>query len=119
MTLRTLVITANFTAESVLGPLSFLMRQLGMLTSPEVAPYNQVFQQLLDPASVCRRNQNGVNVILVRLEDWGNFQRNDSGAVVFPPEVCENIKCVTGDFVSAFKSALVNSSVPHLVVICP
>jgi FkbH-like protein len=119
MTLRTLVITANFTAEPLVGPLSFLTRQLGMLSSPEVAPYNQVFQQLLDASSVCRRNQDGVNVILVRLEDWGKFQRNDNGAVVFPPEFCENIKYATGDFVSALKSALGSSSVPHLVVICP
>jgi FkbH-like protein len=34
------------------------------------APFNQVFQALLDPGSVLNGNAGGVNVVLVRMEDW-------------------------------------------------
>ncbi|NJR57182.1 MAG: AMP-binding protein, partial [Acaryochloris sp. CRU_2_0] len=67
-----LAITATFTAEPLTDSLQFWQQQL----EPELewwmefAPYNQVFQQLLDPSSLLRQNQRGINVVLVRLEDW-------------------------------------------------
>ena len=46
------------------------MGELNLSASVEFAPYDQVFQQLLDPGSLLSQNRQGVNVVLVRLEDW-------------------------------------------------
>ncbi|MEZ4662209.1 MAG: FkbM family methyltransferase, partial [Caldilineaceae bacterium] len=42
------------------------------------APYNQIFQQLLDPASPLANNKNGLNVLLVCLEDWLSINRTEA-----------------------------------------
>ena len=42
-------VAATFTAEPVQEALDFWMGELGLPASVEFAPYNQVFQQLLDP----------------------------------------------------------------------
>ena len=65
-----LIVAATFTAEPVEEILSFWMNKLDFDYRIKFGPYNQVFQQLLDPASLIGANKNGVNVILVRLEDW-------------------------------------------------
>ena len=41
------------------------------------APYNQIFQQLLDPESESGRNLAGANVLLVRPEDWLKYLDHD------------------------------------------
>jgi len=70
MSKQEIVITATFTSEPVADSLSYWLQEIGAAYSIEFAPYNQVFQELLNPASLLASNQNGVNVILVRFEDW-------------------------------------------------
>jgi FkbH-like protein len=65
-------ISATFTAEPIETVLAFWGRQLKWPTEVRFAPFNQVAQSLLDPASVLARNTEGVNVILVRPEDLGS-----------------------------------------------
>ena len=65
-----IAITATFTAEPLEKPLGFWMQELEMPMRIEFAPYNQVLQQLLDPSSMLSTNRDGVNVVLVRFEDW-------------------------------------------------
>ena len=104
--IRTIAVAATFTADPLTEPLSFWIREAGVSLDVKFAPYNQVFQQLLDPTSLLLQNQNGVNVLLIRLEDWGSLDRvrlrND----------LENFK-------EALKIAAQNFSGFYLVVICP
>jgi FkbH-like protein/FkbM family methyltransferase len=72
---RTIAITATFTAEPLGDSLSFWMKEFRLPHKIVFAPYNQLFQQLLDPLSLFSMNGNGINVILVRFEDW--IKRND------------------------------------------
>ena len=65
-----ITITATFTAEPIEAPLKFWLKQLDLDSYIEFAPYNQVFQQLLDPSSLFSNNRNGTGIILIRLEDW-------------------------------------------------
>jgi FkbH-like protein/FkbM family methyltransferase len=51
------------------------MKQLGVRSRIQFAPYNQVFQQLLDTSSLSALNKDGINVVLVRLEDWMRSDR--------------------------------------------
>lgn len=94
---RAIAISATFTAEAIQPGLAFWMEELGLGYEVRFAGYNQVFQELLDPAGLFARNRNGVNVVLVRLQDW--------------PE----------DGWSEFVDAVRNSpaEAPLIVVVCP
>ncbi len=70
-------IAANFTAEPIEDALRFWGDHFGAPIRLEFAPYNQVFQQLLDTASVFRKNRDGVNVVLVGLEEWATGDRHE------------------------------------------
>ncbi|MEB3279245.1 MAG: amino acid adenylation domain-containing protein [Lyngbya sp.] len=65
-----IAITATFTSELIEDYLSYWLKEIGETYSIEFAPYNQVFQELLNPNSLLATNQNGVNVVLARFEDW-------------------------------------------------
>ncbi len=70
-----LVIASNFTAEPLEDALNFWGDHFGVQVRVEFAPYNQVFQQLLDTGSAFRRNSDGANVILLALEEWAAGER--------------------------------------------
>ncbi|MEP6670962.1 MAG: FkbM family methyltransferase [Chthoniobacter sp.] len=65
-----LCLTATFTAEPLEESLRFWGGYFGRNLRVEFAPYNQVFQQLLDPASALRRNRDGLNSVVLDLKDW-------------------------------------------------
>lgn len=65
-----LVIASNFTAEPLEDSLGFWSDHLDIPLDIEFAPYNQVFQQLLDTGSSFRRNTGGINVVALSLEEW-------------------------------------------------
>jgi hypothetical protein len=108
-----IVITATFTAEPAGGPLSLMLEELNFRPSIAFAPFNQVFQQLLDPASMLASNRNGVNVVLVRLEDWagndGTFSEAARGAIE------RNV----ADLIAALESDARNAGVPVVVAVGP
>lgn len=116
--LTTLAIAATFTAEPLEPSLRFWTEQLALPNRIEFAPYNQVFQQLLDPASLLCANEGGVNIILIRLEDWAgqaNGLTSDSNAIACQ----ERIERTTGDFLSALHTAAERARVSFLVCLCP
>ncbi|WP_299411531.1 FkbM family methyltransferase [Acaryochloris sp. IP29b_bin.148] len=67
---QTLAISSTYTAEPVEDALAFWMQELDLPFQIQFAPYNQVFQELLNPSSLLSSNHEGVNAVLVRLEDW-------------------------------------------------
>jgi FkbH-like protein len=67
---RVIAISATFTAEALRPALEFWMRELGLGYEVRFAGYNQVFQELLDPGGLFAGNRYGVNVVLVRVDDW-------------------------------------------------
>lgn len=67
-------IASTFTAEPVEDALKFWGDQFGVSTEIRFAPYNQIFQQLLDADSVFNNNTSGINAILLNLEDWKDQQ---------------------------------------------
>jgi amino acid adenylation domain-containing protein/FkbH-like protein len=114
---QTIAIAATFTAEPLLEPLRYWFQKLELSADVAFAPYNQVFQQLLDPNALFASNQRGMNVLLVRLEDWqagaSGGNQNDVGAWM------HNIERNVKEFVAALRTASSGSPVPHLVCICP
>jgi HAD superfamily phosphatase (TIGR01681 family) len=81
------------------------MNELELPAGIEFAPYNQVFQQLLTPSSLLGRNASGLNVVLIRFEDW---QKGNAA-----PEQ------VATELLAAVKAAAAHSSTPFLICVCP
>jgi FkbH-like protein len=115
---QTIVVTANFTADPIKETLAFWMRELDIPAQIEIAPYDQVFQQLLDPTSALSRNKLGANVALLRLEDWHHYQTAEI-ETSSPLFLKENLLRNVNDFVAALKSSLTRSEVPHILCVCP
>jgi FkbH-like protein len=111
----TLAVSASFTAEPIEEALSFWMDKLAISATIEFAPYNQIFQQLLDPSSLLSANQQGINVILLRVEDWCRFNQaaHESG------DLSSILKRNAQDFVSALKAAVSHASTPYILCLCP
>ena len=69
------VVASNFTAEPVEDSLKFWAAHFSLQSNIEFAPYDQVFQQLLQADSAFRSNQAGVSIILLQLERWAAAER--------------------------------------------
>jgi FkbH-like protein/FkbM family methyltransferase len=66
----TLTIASNFTVEPLEDSLNFWADYFGFPVRLEFTPYNQVFQQLLDGGGAFSKNGDGVNIILLNLQEW-------------------------------------------------
>lgn len=100
---RTLAVSATFTAEPLADSLAFWLREAALDFELRFAPYNQVFQQLLDPTSLLAANTHGVNVLLVRWEDWA----------AEPGSLEENARHLAAELAAR------RSTAPVLVILCP
>jgi FkbH-like protein len=109
-----IAITATFTAEPLEKALAFWMKELEMPTRIEFAPYNQVLQQLLDPSSLLSTNRNGVNVVLVRFEDW---QRSGPDARVSNSQ--QRVERNLRELATALTVAAERLPTPYLICLCP
>jgi FkbH-like protein len=87
-----LTIAATFTAEPLLPSLRYLLETAGIALDVRFAPYNQVFQELLSPTSLLAQNVSGINVLLVRIEDFLRGAKDVESAGVtlgrIVPEIC-------------------------------
>lgn len=75
--LHRIAIAATFTAEPLQDALRYWFEGRGQETALNFAPFNQVLQQLLDPASELQRSRSELNVLLIRLEDWMGLKRDE------------------------------------------
>jgi len=102
-----IAIGATFTVEPIGETLAYWTDELGLNCRIEYAPYNQVFQQLLDPGSLMASNENGINVLLIRYQDWAKV--HDPG----------HIEDVMRQFAGALHGALGRWRSPVILVECP
>lgn len=70
-------ICASFVAEPIQESLEYWSEELDLPIKVAFAPYNQLFQQLLDPESLLHKNT-GINVLFIRVEDWLRDQKDRS-----------------------------------------
>jgi FkbH-like protein len=101
-----IAISATFTAEAIQPGLAFWAGELGLDYEIRFAGYNQLFQELLDPAGLFARNR-GFNVALVRVEDW----LRDGGAAGVDERARELVEAV-GVAAGRFRA-------PLILVMCP
>ncbi len=106
----TIAICATFTAEPLAESLRYWLSQLHIPANLEFAPYNHAVQSLVDAHGIFARNKNGLNVVLVRFEDW---ERHSAGT-----ESAE-AKSRNSELIAALKTAASACVSPILVCICP
>jgi FkbH-like protein len=119
-----LAIAATFTSEPIAAALTFWMQELALSLAVEFAPYNQVFQQLLDPTSLLSTNA-GVNVVLVRFEDWLRFAAPTEANIA--SRLDNKLQAMTQELIAALQAAVTRTAAPHatshatpyIVAICP
>jgi amino acid adenylation domain-containing protein/FkbH-like protein len=114
---QAIAVCGTFTTEPLEVPLRFWLDELEMPITIKFAPFDQVFQQLLDPASTLATNRHGLNILLIRLNDW-EFQARfpkQSGASAFGHVLKQN----ADEFVRAIHTATARGGAPILVCFCP
>ena len=114
-----ILISSTFTAEPVAEVLEFWSREFNSPAEVEFAPFNQVFQQLLDSTSMLRSNEKGINVVLVRLEDWWRTEKPSGSDRSDSTGSTSRLETNAADFVNALRTAAEAGSTPILVAICP
>src|SRR6266550_2186601 len=114
--LMTIAVAGTFTVEPLEPSLRFWMRELAIPARIEFAPYNQVFQQILNPASLLSANAHGVNVILIRLDDWqGTTEPAHSEKMAARQQIERNVL----DLLDALRTAAERSPACYLICLCP
>jgi iturin family lipopeptide synthetase A len=69
-------IASTFTSQPIGDYIKWWGNRFGYSLKIEFAGYNQVFQELLNSSSILSMNTNGINIVLIRFED---FIRSDNG----------------------------------------
>jgi FkbH-like protein len=93
--------------------LRFWLSALRLSPSIELAPYDQVFQELLRPDSALSRG-GGIGVVLVRLEGWLATDSNGRGG-----SRVGDFEAVVTDLAQAVATARGRASSPLIVCFCP
>jgi FkbH-like protein len=114
-----LTIAATFSAEPIQPALAFWIDELDMRARVEFAAYNQPFQELLDPTSLLSSNKHGVNIVLLRLEDWLTADPGAHRADAQEARRHLDLTQKVADFVAALAAAVRRSVVSWLLVACP
>lgn len=104
-------VSATFTAEPVAPALRFWSKRLGRDFEVRFAPYNQLLQTLHDPASEFAANPSGLNLMLARIEDLGQFNRQDEASLRL---IGENVDHLA----EALAAATPGFAAPVLFVVC-
>jgi FkbH-like protein len=103
-------IAATFTADPLLTSLSFVLKHVALPLEIHFAPYNQLFQQLLSGNELLLRNKQGVNVVLIRMEDFAR-------AITDADAVQGVVSRATSELKEAFSSFASRTKVPTIVSI--
>lgn len=119
-----IVVAATFTHDGLRPAAEHWRRTLDTGAGFDLAPYNQLFQDLLSPQGRLVSNRRGLNAVLVRIEDWlrlllGEEDRNPDRRA--PPTAGEErrLRETLDHFLEALDSCARKSACPALVLQCP
>jgi len=104
-------VVASFTAEPLEESLNYLFNKIAIKPKIEFAPYNQVFQQLIDKTTAIHSKAEAINIILFRVEDFFRFNQD-----VVEPTIARQ---TVSEFIALLTDFAQNTSVPTIVVMCP
>ncbi len=92
-------VCASFIIEPVKQYMEYWSNEFELNVNVEFTPYNQVFQQLLNPGSILHGSK-GLNILFIRIEDWLRDHKDKSTAeqIVFLDKTFDEFKIVMQDF---------------------
>src|SRR6476620_3017140 len=105
-------VAATFTAEPLRPIIAFWSKLLNANFEIRFAPYNQLAQTLLDPGSELGSNTHGVNIVLARLEDLGQFE-------VDSPDALAKLETNVHAMLQQIRAAAPVLNAPVIVCLCP
>ena len=108
-----ITICSSFVVKQLYDYINYWGNEFGLKINISFAPYNQVFQQLLNPNSLVNQNS-GINVLFIRVEDWLRDQRDKTSL-----EQNNFLNQTYLEFIEAVNKARKNTSVPFLIGIVP
>ena len=108
----TISIAATFTADPILPSLTFMLDQAGIPLDVQFAPYHQVFQELLSDAGLLIKATQGINLILIRLEDFIRDEKHEETASA-------TIERIASELSEALASFASRAKIPTIVSIFP
>ena len=102
-------IIGTFVCEPLLEYISYWGDEYDLNLDVKFADYNQVFQQLLNPASITNTNK-GINIIFIRMQDWLREKSNlsNKGAIDYLNRTYEEL-------IQALEFSATRNYVPMLV----
>ena len=104
-------ILSTFVAEPVESYIKWWGEQFGYRLKTNYAGYNQIFQELLNPDSLLSKNKDGINIILIRFED---FIRYENGSDIEKISILQKTQEELEDAIIRF-----GSKVPVLLGVFP
>ena len=108
-----ITISSTFVADPLEDYIIYWSKEFDLELQVKLAPYNQVFQQLLNSSSDFNTG-NGMNILLIRIEDWIRDQLDSS------PEVqIQLIRETSQQLLAAFDESRRYTSKPSLVGLIP
>ena len=120
-----IAISATFTAEPLLKGLKFWMNELERRLDIQFAPYNQVFQELLSPESSLLSNRYGMNVILLRFDDWLRYRKRENSQTkrakqkTVTAKERSHLEATLNEFIDTLQTYNNLSSCFSLLILCP
>lgn len=122
-------ISATFSTDPIQKSIYFWGSILSLDLELILAPYGQIFQQLLSPQSSPTQNVQGINLILVCLEDWVCTRPEATGQMLtssprqlplFPSKNILRLSNVVDEFIKVLKAATTQMpGFPYLIIFCP
>jgi FkbH-like protein len=113
----TLAIAASFTADLIEPPVRSWFTELTLNGDVHIAPYGQLLQTLLDPASILSAKSRGANAVLLRTEDWlRELPADDAASESF---VSSFLESTVADFVGAMRAHRARASNETMLLLCP
>ena len=113
----TIAVSATFAADPLEQVLHFWMQELDIPHQVQFAVGHQILPQRLDPTGLLAQNTYGLNVILVRFEDWLRDSKTATTSAAGCTE--DALTQSVHDFVQAVQTAAARTAIPHLVCVCP
>ena len=105
-------VTATFTAEPIEDALRFWMERLRLGRARLVfSAYNQVFAELMAPGGLLASSEPGVNLLLIRPEDWARDQ--DAGLRT------RTVLAAEQEFLQALTAFSQRALRPTILLLCP
>jgi acyl-CoA synthetase (AMP-forming)/AMP-acid ligase II/thioesterase domain-containing protein/acyl carrier protein len=90
-------IAATFTSDPLIPALRFALQEAGLSLDVRAAPYHQLLQELLSSTSLLATNAGGIDVVVIRFEDFVRDVENIKDARIIIRQTASELQNALGD----------------------